>query len=296
MLGSLLLLWLIQVPLAWRLARRLQRSQLERERLLVHALEASADERRRIAADLHDGVVQDLAGMSFSLEAAAQDRREPPSPGLRATLVDAATTTRASIRQLRTLLVEIHPPNLHSAGLGAALEDLLAPLKARGIAASIELDGPLDLGQDIELVVFRAAGEAVRNVQHHAEAKNVTVRLETTAERVRLQVVDDGVGFSDARRAQRQAQGHVGLSLLASVVAGRGGTAGRGIRAGGGDEVRPRGASRMIRVVIADDHGVVRGGLDTAARNARRRRARGGGRQRRRGGRALPRGTSPTSC
>ncbi len=201
----------------------MQRSQLERERLLVHALEASADERRRIAADLHDGVVQDLAGMSFSLEAAAQDRREPPSPGLRATLVDAATTTRASIRQLRTLLVEIHPPNLHSAGLGAALEDLLAPLKARGIAASIELDGPLDLDQDLELVVCRAAGEAVRNVQHHAEAKNVTVRLETTAERVRLQVVDDGVGFSDARRAQRQAQGHVGLSLLASVVAGRGG-------------------------------------------------------------------------
>lgn len=224
LLGSLLLLWLIQVPLAWRLARRLQRSQVERERLLVHALEASADERRRIAADLHDGVVQDLAGMSFSLEAAAQDRREPPSPGLRATLVHAATTTRASIRQLRTLLVEIHPPNLHSAGLGAALEDLLAPLKARGIAASIELDGPLDLDQDLELVVFRAAGEAVRNVQHHAEAKNVTVRLETTAERVRLQVVDDGVGFSDARRAQRQAQGHVGLSLLASVVAGRGGT------------------------------------------------------------------------
>ena len=101
LLASLFLLWLIQVPLAWRLARRLQRSQLERERLLVHALEASADERRRIAADLHDGVVQDLAGTSFSLEAAAQDRREPPSLGLRATLANAATTTRASIRQLR---------------------------------------------------------------------------------------------------------------------------------------------------------------------------------------------------
>ena len=224
LLASLLLLWLIQVPLAWRLARRLQRSQLERERLLVHALEASADERRRIAADLHDGVVQDLAGMSFSLEAAALDRLEPPPPGLRAALLDSAATTRASIRQLRTLLVEIHPPNLRSAGLGAALGDLLAPLTARGVTTSLELEGPLDLGKETELLVFRAAGEAIRNVQHHADAKNVTIRLESTAETVRLQVVDDGVGFSAARRAERQAEGHVGLSLLASVAARSGGT------------------------------------------------------------------------
>ena len=224
LLGSLLLLWLIQVPLAWRLARRLQRSQLERERLLVHALEASADERRRIAADLHDGVVQDLAGMSFSLEAAAQDRLEPPPPGLRAALLDSAATTRASIRQLRTLLVEIHPPNLHSAGLGAALRDLLAPLTARGITTHLELEGPLDLGRDTELLVFRAAGEAIRNVQHHSEARNVTVRLDSTAETVLLQVEDDGVGFTAAGRAQREAEGHVGLTLLGSVAARSGGT------------------------------------------------------------------------
>ena len=224
LLGSLLLLWLIQVPLAWRLARKLQRSQLDRERLLVHALEASADERRRIAADLHDGVVQDLAGMSFSLEAAAHDRVEPPPPGLRAALLEAAATTRASIRQLRTLLVEIHPPNLRSAGLGAALGDLLAPLKARGITTNLELVGTLDLGRDTELLVFRAAGEAIRNVQHHAGATNVTLRLESIAHEVRLQVDDDGVGFSTDRGAQRQAEGHVGLVLLASIAARHGGT------------------------------------------------------------------------
>ena len=225
LLASLFLLWLIQVPLAWRLARRLQRSQLERERLLVHALEASADERRRIAADLHDGVVQDLAGMSFSLEAAAQDRREPPSPGLRATLVNAATTTRASIRQLRTLLVEIHPPNLHSAGLGAALEDLLAPLTARGIATTIELDEPSRSrpGHRVARLPGCRRGGQERPASRKGEATSRS-GSSATAERVRLQIVDDGVGFSESRCAQRQAEGHVGLALLTSVAAGRGGT------------------------------------------------------------------------
>lgn len=223
LLASLLLLWLIQVPLAWRLARRLQRSQEERERLLVHAIEASADERRRIAADLHDGVVQDLAGMSYSLDAAAQGGSESPPPGLRKMLLEAASTTRAAIRQLRTLLVEIHPPNLRSAGLRAALGDLLAPLSARGVETSLEVDDDLELGEDTELLLFRAAGEALRNVQNHACARSVVVRIVQLEEIARLEVVDDGVGFTRAEREGRQSEGHVGLALLEDLAARHGG-------------------------------------------------------------------------
>src|SRR5262249_59436480 len=71
MLAALVLLALVQLPLAWWLARRVQRGQDERERLLRRAIEASDVERRRIARDLHDGVVQDLAAVSYSLAAAA---------------------------------------------------------------------------------------------------------------------------------------------------------------------------------------------------------------------------------
>ena len=77
--------------------------------------------------------------------------------------------------------MEIHPPNLRSAGLAAALGDLLAPLSARGIESSLEVDGDLELGQDTELLLFRAAGEALRNVQNHARARSVTVRLVSSA-------------------------------------------------------------------------------------------------------------------
>ncbi|HSC74498.1 MAG TPA: histidine kinase, partial [Gaiellaceae bacterium] len=222
LLAGLILLWLIQVPLAWRLARRLQRSHAERERLLMVAVESSAEERRRIAADLHDGVVQDLVGVSYSLSATADSGR--PTAEVRKTLVEAASATRAAIRQLRTLLLEIHPPNLRSAGLAAALRDLLAPLSARGIDTELEITDGLEVGADTELLVFRAAGEAIRNVQRHASATAVRVRLDTSGRSVRLTVVDDGVGLRSAEREHRRSQGHMGLELLEELAARRGGT------------------------------------------------------------------------
>ena len=220
MLGSLVLLWLVQVPLAWRLDRRLRRSQAEREALLVRAVEASDDERRRIAADLHDGPVQDLAGISYSLSAAAQTEG---SPGTRETLRQAAAGTRDSMRRLRSLLVEIHPPNLRASGLEAALADLLAPLQARGAETSLTVDPALGLDEDAERIVYRAAAEALRNVERHADANRVAVAVEERDEGVRLVVVDDGVGFGPGDRERRREEGHVGLSLLEELAARAGG-------------------------------------------------------------------------
>ena len=120
LLGGLLVLVLFQVPLAWSMARRLQRGHREREALLSSAVEASTQERRRIAADLHDGVVQDLAGVAFGLAplaAEADDRGD--ATGARV-LRQTIATLRQGVRSLRTLLVEIHPPNLESAGLHVA--------------------------------------------------------------------------------------------------------------------------------------------------------------------------------
>jgi signal transduction histidine kinase len=220
MLGSLVLLWIVQVPLAWRLDRRLRRSQAEREALLVRAVEASDDERRRIAADLHDGPVQDLAGISYSLSAAAQTEG---SPQARETLHQAAAGTRDSMRRLRSLLVEIHPPNLRASGLEAALADLLAPFEARGAETSLTVDPALRLDEDTERIVYRAAAEAVRNVERHADANRVAVAVAERDDHVRLVVVDDGVGFGPDDRERRREEGHVGLSLLEELAVRSGG-------------------------------------------------------------------------
>ena len=220
MLGSLVLLWLVQVPLAWRLDRRLRRSQAEREALLVRAVEASDDERRRIAADLHDGPVQHLAGISYTLSAAAQTEG---SAAARETLRQAAAGTRDSMRRLRSLLVEIHPPNLRASGLEAALADLLAPLRARGAETSLTVDPALGLDEGAERIVYRAAAEALRNVERHADANRVAVAVEERDDGVRLVVTDDGVGFGPGDRERRREEGHVGLSLLEELAERAGG-------------------------------------------------------------------------
>jgi signal transduction histidine kinase len=224
LLASLVLLWLVQVPLAWRLARRLRHSQREREALLVRAVEASDDERRRIAADLHDGVVQDLAGISYSLSAAA-DTADPGMPGaIRSTLREAALGTRDSMRRIRSLLVEIHPPNLRASGLEPALVDLLSPLPARGIETTLDVREGLVLQDETELLFYRAASEAIRNVERHAGAAHVSVQVGRADGRAFLRIVDDGVGFGSGDRERSRGEGHVGLSLLEELASRMDGT------------------------------------------------------------------------
>ena len=219
MLGALIGLEALQIPLAWSMARRLQSGQERQQRLLRRAIEASDSERRRIASDLHDGVVQDLASVSFSLAAIENDVHGAS----RATLQDAAAGTRRSIRALRSLLVEIYPPSLRDAGLAAALSDLTAPLAARGVDASVELAADLQMPDDVEALLYRATQEALRNVMAHSGAHHVDIRLSRPDHRAVLDIADDGVGFDPPAAAERRAGGHVGLRVLADLAADAGG-------------------------------------------------------------------------
>jgi two-component system, NarL family, sensor kinase len=218
-LGSLVLLELLQVPLALSLARRLRRTQHQREQLLRSAIEATDGERRRIASDLHDGVVQDLAGVAFSLSAAAR-ANEPPR---REELNEAGDQVRDAVRSLRSLLVEIYPPNLYEEGLEAALGDLTAKLEARGILSSLVVDGPVGhLATDQTQLVYRAAQEALRNVVAHASATRVEVQVTGDDRRVVLRVTDDGRGIASGGRLDQN--GHLGLKALSGLATSMGAT------------------------------------------------------------------------
>jgi signal transduction histidine kinase len=213
--AGLLVLLLLQLPLAASLARRLERGHEERERLLTSAIEASSRERRRIASDLHDGVVQDLAGVAFGLAPLAEDAARRGAAGEAGALRDAIARLRQGVREMRTLLVAIHPPSLESSGLEAALNDLLSPLEAEGIATELHVDD----GGGPDALIYRVAREALRNVQEHAGAQHVRVEVShPAAGSTRLVVADDGRGFAGAERERRGAEGHVGLTLLEGLV------------------------------------------------------------------------------
>jgi signal transduction histidine kinase len=230
LIGGIVVLVLFQVPLAWSMARRLQRGHRERESLLSNAVEASTQERRRIAADLHDGVVQDLAGVAFGLAplAAAAQRRGDAEEA--AALRAATGTLRQGVRDLRTLLLEIHPPNLESAGLRVALSDLLSPLEASGIATTLEVEeAPRAVdaraASEHDTLVYRVAREAIRNAQAHAAPASVKVAVtHPQPDCTRLVVTDDGRGFAAGARERRGTEGHLGLTLLQGIVAQADGT------------------------------------------------------------------------
>jgi len=219
LLAGLAVLLLFQVPLAWRMARRLQRGHTDRERLLAAAVESSDRERGRIAADLHDGVVQDLAGVAFGLAPLADEAERDGEAQRAGVLRDAVARLRQGVRDLRTLLVEIHPPRLESAGLEPALHDLLSPLESAGIATELRVEangGP----HSSDPLVYRAAREAIRNAHEHAEPASVAVTVTRQGGETRLVVHDDGHGFDTGGRA---AGGHVGLTLLGDLVRQSGG-------------------------------------------------------------------------
>jgi signal transduction histidine kinase len=222
-LGAIALILIVQAPLFWSLTRRLQRSHEQREGLLANAVTTSRRERRRVASYLHDGPVQELAGLAFSLAPVA-DRAESRGDDADATLVRGVIDRlRGSVRDLRALLVDLHPPILASAGLGAAIRDLVSPLAARGTKLELRVDGEDRLDPETQALVYRVAQEAVRNVITYADAATISVEVDVVDSTARLLVADDGRGFSPEVRDQRREEGHMGLALVEELARQAGG-------------------------------------------------------------------------
>jgi len=225
MVSSLLLLVVLLMPVLWRLLDRIRRGQTQREALLQRAVDASDVERRRIAGTLHDGVVQELAATSFVLAGCTERAERDGASVLAAQLREAATLVRTSIGGLRSLLVDIYPPSLASAGLAATLQDLVGPLRSRDVTVRLELpaaNGPLEA--DTERLVYRIAHECLANVAKHAAASDVLVRLQRHQDDVVLDVMDDGVGFDPAAVINDPETGHFGLRVLVDLAQQAGAT------------------------------------------------------------------------
>lgn len=205
---------ILLVPLVWTLLARARRAHQQREEMLQRAMTASLNERRRIAATLHDGIVQELVAVSFAVAGSAQEAAANGDDALATRLRGAGETVRAGIGGMRSLLVDIYPPSLRSAGLAPALRDLAATARVP-VSMSFDEDAARSLSPEQQQAVFRVAQECLRNAAAHANAQVFTMTVRRDADAVVLEIADDGVGFDPSVTGP---EGHFGIALMDDVA------------------------------------------------------------------------------
>jgi two-component system sensor histidine kinase UhpB len=174
--------------------RMLERLEAERRRASSAALAAQEEERARVARDLHDEVNQSLTGLLLRLEAT----REKAPPELAGELAETQALANKAMQELLALARQLRPTALDDHGLKAALAGHLDELgRQNGIATTFETEGNVSVvPQDVQLVVYRVAQEALSNAARHSGATGIRVRLAHTDDHIELVVADDGRGFS----------------------------------------------------------------------------------------------------
>ncbi|HST47374.1 sensor histidine kinase [Jatrophihabitans sp.] len=220
MLSSLVAVLVLLAPVLWLFYRRARVAQQQREVLMRRALDASTEERRRIAATLHDGVVQQLAGAAFLVGGEVERAAAQGEQARAERLGEAAATVRDGVAGMRSLLVDIYPPSLTAGGLAAALADLVRTQSGSSAEIALQVDPAAAAALDAEQqqAVFRVAQECLRNAVRHSGAAGIRIELSRQADGVRLEVADDGCGLAPERAEQAASEGHFGLRLIADVA------------------------------------------------------------------------------
>lgn len=221
----------------------LGRLEDERKRLLERVLLASEEERVRIAADLHDGPIQQLAKVGYGLER-ARLRLERGDTGEVLGLLDRTQGELSEEMQgLRGIMTSLRPPALDEYGLEGALRDQVSSFRDRfGTDCSVAAALPRRLDPELETTLYRVAQEALTNVSKHARASRVWVDLWERNGWVELAVKDNGQGFDASAWPGPAADGHFGLLAMREQVR----------MAGGRFEIKSRpGWGTLVRVAFS---------------------------------------------
>jgi signal transduction histidine kinase len=170
---------------------------------------ASLEERQRLARDLHDAVSQTLFTSSIISEALLHMWKHQPDQ-IEENLQYLVRLNQGAMAEMRTLLMELRPMHLTEADLPTKLEQLIKAVRARKeIDIKLEVDDGEPLPPDVQIAFYRIAQEAFNNIMKYARAQHVWVHLLSDAEKVALQIRDDGRGFEPDTVA-----GGMGLSTM----------------------------------------------------------------------------------
>jgi signal transduction histidine kinase len=225
-LGVLLITGLHVSRLDVRLRDQLERdARLSRElqQTAAKILNAQEEERRTIARELHDEVGQVLTAIRVELDIAQRAVENAGGPAQ--ALTEAQTITDGALQTVRSLTQLLHPAALDDLGLPSVIDAALRGLQRRSnIRAELQqVDLPDRMPREIELAAYRIVQEGITNVVKHSRASRLNVRLTQLADRLVVEIEDDGIGFVEDTDRPIVARG-LGLISIRERAARLGGT------------------------------------------------------------------------
>jgi signal transduction histidine kinase len=231
LVAGLAFLYVSLFPILVRVSRtlsrqnaRLEEQARERRRLLDTVLRTSEEERKLLAAELHDGPIQRLAALGYRLERARNRLDRGNAHGAGAMLGELQDGLSEETRRLREMMAELRPPVLDQRGLDSALRDHAAAFERNwGVGCSVRASLDQRLDPDVETVLYRVAQEALTNVAKHAHAEQAWVSLRARNGSVILEVGDDGIGFDPLYATSNGGRDHFGLTAMQERVEMAGG-------------------------------------------------------------------------
>ena len=204
-----------------RLYRRVAEREQARERFAERIVAVQEGERRRLAAEIHDGISQRIVGLAFYLSAAA-DAVATDAAFAAQQIATARMLADEALDETRVAIAGLRPPVLDDLGLGASIAGLGRSVPGVDVNVDVDVE-PGVLAEHAETALYRIAQEALQNVAKHAEAERVSVTLRDTGkDAVELRVRDDGRGFALADRPDlmRVSYGLSGMRERADLIGG----------------------------------------------------------------------------
>lgn len=195
------------------------RRRAHEERAAYELERAIADERARIARDIHDGIAQSLAFARMRVDL-WQDWITQDPTRLHDELHAYKGTLREQIRDLRRAIFALRPILFDELGFAGGLQRYVVEFaQQQNWEATVDLTGaPAELSPELEAICFRIVQEALTNVAKHANAVHIDVHIGAVADGIRISVRDDGSGF-DPAAASVETAGHFGLRQIRERLA-----------------------------------------------------------------------------